>query len=147
VLADQLKIDRSLITADCGRSDFPPGPASGGSVTARFITPAIREAGAKAMEKLAEVAGRAPKNEEEWTKSVGPVGGMIEQCFGDLQKAGEMTEHDHQIGQHIRHIFVKADTFEEALEKERAAFPALLANGLTVSRIKHMIDTGKTLKN
>lgn len=89
----------------------------------------------------------SPKNEEEWTKSVGPVGGMIEQCFGDLQKAGEMTEHDHQIGQHIRHIFVKADTFEEALEKERAAFPALLANGLTVSRIKHMIDTGKPLKN
>ncbi|MBS1721774.1 MAG: enoyl-CoA hydratase/isomerase family protein [Armatimonadetes bacterium] len=95
--------------------------------------------------KLALSAVATP--EDSWSQVAGPVGGMVDQAFVDLLKKGEITEHDHAIGEHIKHILVRSNTFEEALDRERAAFEALLVQGLTVSRIKHMLETGKPLRN
>ncbi len=52
VAANYLKIDRSLVTAKMGNSDYPPGPGSGGSVTSRFTAPAVCDAAEKALTEL-----------------------------------------------------------------------------------------------
>jgi len=52
VAADHLQIPRDLITAKVGSSAYPEGPASGGSVTARSVAPAVRDAAQKALDEL-----------------------------------------------------------------------------------------------
>ncbi|MBU0638308.1 MAG: molybdopterin-dependent oxidoreductase [Planctomycetes bacterium] len=52
VCAAQLGIERKLITSDCGNSDYPPGPTSGGSMTVHSIVPAIRDAADRAAAQL-----------------------------------------------------------------------------------------------
>jgi len=66
VLADQLGVDRALITSDCGNSDYPPGPTSGGSMTAHSIAPAIRDAGDAAKAKLKELTGQDYADSNSW---------------------------------------------------------------------------------
>ncbi|MCW5937472.1 MAG: enoyl-CoA hydratase/isomerase family protein [Fimbriimonadaceae bacterium] len=84
---------------------------------------------------------------QEWAAVAGPVSGMIDQMLDNLQKAGEISEHDHNIGDRAKHVLVKSTSFENALDNERKAFDELLKEGLTVARIKHMLDTGKPLRN
>ena len=69
VLAAQLGIDRALITSDCGNSDYPPGPASGGSVTAHTIAPAIRDAADRARVQLARLTGQKPTDTASWRRA------------------------------------------------------------------------------
>ena len=88
-----------------------------------------------------------PNPETAWNEVGGPVGGMIEQAYNDLVKSGDISDHDRVVGEQLRHVFVKPKSFQEALDKERDGFEALLSQGLTVSRIKHMLETGKPLKN
>jgi 3-hydroxyacyl-CoA dehydrogenase len=88
-----------------------------------------------------------PRQEPAWAETAGPVAGMIDQAVKDLIKAGEATDHDAFIGEQIKQVFAKAHSFEAALGRERAAFEALLKEGLTVARIRHMLDTGKPLRN
>lgn len=88
-----------------------------------------------------------PSTAPGWAQVGGPVNGMVEQAFTDLLKAEQITEHDHVIGEQLKHVFVKATSFEEALAKERAAFQVLLGQGLTIARIKHMLETGRPLRN
>jgi xanthine dehydrogenase YagR molybdenum-binding subunit len=52
IVAEELSLDISQITPLIGESDFPFAPASGGSVTAASISPAIKLAVEKAREKL-----------------------------------------------------------------------------------------------
>lgn len=52
VTAWHLGLPRDLITGKVGNSNYPPGPASGGSVTSRFTAPAVRDAAQKAMERV-----------------------------------------------------------------------------------------------
>lgn len=89
----------------------------------------------------------APMPQSDWGPVAGPVAGMVEQALSEMVKSGEITDHDHTIGEHVKHILVKAGSFEEALDKERAAFESLLSSGLTMARIRHMLDTGKPLRN
>ncbi|MBS1714957.1 MAG: enoyl-CoA hydratase/isomerase family protein [Armatimonadetes bacterium] len=89
----------------------------------------------------------APQPETHWGAVTGPVGGMIEQALQDLLKAGEITEHDHTVAEQLRHVFVKSAGLDDAFAKERAAFDVLLAHGLTLARIRHMLETGKPLRN
>lgn len=57
VAAWHLGLDRKWVTGKIGVSDYPPGPASGGSVTSRFTAPAVRDAAEKALTALkAQVA-------------------------------------------------------------------------------------------
>lgn len=58
VAAWHLGLDRKWIRGKIGVSTYPPGPASGGSVTSRFAAPAVRDAAQKAVDALREVAAR-----------------------------------------------------------------------------------------
>jgi 3-hydroxyacyl-CoA dehydrogenase len=89
----------------------------------------------------------APRREPDWSAVAGPVSGMIDKTLDDLQAAGEITNHDHLIGDHIKHVLAKPTSFEDALAAERKAFAALLREGLTIARIRHMLETGKPLRN
>jgi len=66
LLASHMKIDRKLITADCGNSDYPPGPGSGGSMVSRTIALSIRDAGDKAMKELETHAPDGYKDGDSW---------------------------------------------------------------------------------
>ncbi len=70
VLADttahHLQIDRKLISADCGNSDYPAGPPSGGSVVTRTIVPAIRDAAEKAKLELEKRSGATFADTKSW---------------------------------------------------------------------------------
>ena len=59
VTAHALGIDRDMVTARVGRSTYPPGPASGGSVTAPALVPALRDAAEKLVARLVEDVARA----------------------------------------------------------------------------------------
>ncbi len=88
-----------------------------------------------------------PAGVPEWTVVAGPVLGMIERMQDELTKSGEMTAHDGVIGDRIKHAIAKAESFEDSLAKERAGFVDLLKDGMTQTRIRHMIETGKPLRN
>lgn len=83
----------------------------------------------------------------EWKSVAGPVLGMIEQMQAEQTKAGEMSSHDGLISDKIKAALVKSSSFEDALTKERSGFIELLKDGLTMARIKHMVETGKPLRN
>ncbi len=79
----------------------------------------------------------------EWKLPVGPLQGMIDEA----QKSLDFTRHDELIADKIKQIFCKSQTWTEALERERDLFIDLLQNQLTIARIKHMLESGKPLKN
>lgn len=82
-----------------------------------------------------------------WALAEGPISGMIDQFQDELTKSGVMTEYDRTIGEKIKQAICKAGSFEEALQKERAGFIELLKDGISQNRMRHMVETGKPLKN
>ena len=87
------------------------------------------------------------QGEPEWKTVAGPVAGMIEQMQAELTKKGELTGHDGLISDKIKAVLAKADSFEDALARERSGFVELMQEGLTQTRIRHMVETGRTLRN
>ena len=85
--------------------------------------------------------------EPEWKTVAGPVVGMIEQMQAELTAKGELTRHDGLISDKIKSALAKADSFEDALARERSGFVELMQDGLTQTRIRHMVETGKPLSN
>lgn len=83
----------------------------------------------------------------EWIAVEGPVTGMIDRELTSQVQAGKITEYDATIGTSIKEIFSKANSWEEGLAKEREEFLHLLKKGQTMARIKHMLETGKPLRN
>lgn len=67
VAAWHLGLDRRWFVGKLGVSDYPPGPASGGSVTSRFTAPAVRDAAQKALDQLRAGVAR------EWSLAPGAV--------------------------------------------------------------------------
>jgi xanthine dehydrogenase YagR molybdenum-binding subunit len=65
-LADHLGLDRGLMTADCGNSDYPPGPTSGGSMTVHSIVPAIRDTGDRVRQELSKLTGMSFDDTASW---------------------------------------------------------------------------------
>ena len=55
IVAEELGIPPALVTCRLGDSNFPPGPASGGSQTAPSIAPAARTAAFKAKRELLSI--------------------------------------------------------------------------------------------
>ncbi|RPI01608.1 MAG: xanthine dehydrogenase family protein molybdopterin-binding subunit [Calditrichaeota bacterium] len=55
VAAEELELDLADIKPKIGESDFPWAPASGGSVTAPSVTPAVKRAAEKAKNKLKSI--------------------------------------------------------------------------------------------
>ncbi len=82
-----------------------------------------------------------------WLDVQGPIVGMVDRQQELAEKAGSATQHDSNICYRVKHVFTKPTTFEESLVKERQEFIELLKNSLTQARIRHMIETGKPLKN
>ncbi len=83
----------------------------------------------------------------EWQSLSGPLAGMIDQLQDQAKAKGELTDHDETVGDKMKAVFAKASSFEDALAIERAGFIELCKSGLTHARIKHMIETGKPLRN
>jgi xanthine dehydrogenase YagR molybdenum-binding subunit len=75
VVAEELGVPMGSITVRLGRTEWPEGPASGGSTTVPTLMPAVRAAAFDAKKRLIAVAARA-LGVEEGTVSVetpGPV--------------------------------------------------------------------------
>ena len=82
----------------------------------------------------------------EWATVAGPFGGMMEQMEVAQREKGELTDHDLTIGSKIKQIF-RAASFEDALRLEREEFVELCGKPHTQARIRHMLETGKPLRN
>lgn len=88
-----------------------------------------------------------PRAIAHWKIMEGPIAGMIDRALNENHQRGEFTDHDIYIGQQVKEVFRKPSDFDEALRIEREAFIDLMKEGLSVARIRHMLDTGKPLKN
>lgn len=88
-----------------------------------------------------------PLETPEWISLSGPLAGMIDQLQDGAKAKGDLTDHDEVIGDKMKAVFAKATSFEDAMAVERAGFIELCKNGLTHARIKHMVDTGKPVRN
>lgn len=88
-----------------------------------------------------------PRADEDWSLVGGPTAGMIDTAQDALKTKGEISDHDEFIGDRIKHVFTKANSLEDAFAKEREQFLELCRNGVTLQRIRHMLETGKPLRN
>lgn len=88
-----------------------------------------------------------PQGVPEWKPVVGPLLGMIERMQEELVKSGEMTQHDGVIGDRIKAAIAKSTSFEDALARERAGFVELVKEGMSQARLRHMVESGKQLRN
>ncbi|MBS1705123.1 MAG: enoyl-CoA hydratase/isomerase family protein [Armatimonadetes bacterium] len=79
-----------------------------------------------------------------WKVPAGPLAGMIDD---GQSKIKDFTRYDNTIADHMKFIFCKATSWDEALALERERFITLLAEGPTQARIKHMLEHGKPLRN
>ncbi|GAB4185725.1 MAG: xanthine dehydrogenase family protein molybdopterin-binding subunit [Phycisphaeraceae bacterium] len=64
-VAHQLGVPRDVVQVRVGSSDLPPGPASGGSVTSRFVAPKALGAADQARRKIIELVA------QEWQTDPG----------------------------------------------------------------------------
>jgi xanthine dehydrogenase YagR molybdenum-binding subunit len=66
-VAHQIGIPRDHLRVKCGVSTYPPGPASGGSVTSRYVAPKALGAGQQAKEAIIDLVAK------EWGVGAGSV--------------------------------------------------------------------------
>ncbi len=88
-----------------------------------------------------------PLDPPVWAAAVGPVAGMIDRELDGLRSQGTISEYDEMIGAKIRQIVARSTGYEDALTRERAEFVDLCGRSLTQARIRHMLETGKPLRN
>ncbi len=88
-----------------------------------------------------------PTARPEVSTAVGPLSGMIDRLLESSLSRGDFSKYDEQLGQKMKLIFSKAQTYEECLTKERNEFLDLCTKALTVARINHMLENGKPLRN
>ena len=79
--------------------------------------------------------------------------GNLRYALFAFQEAGQASDHDVVIGNHVAHILCGGDgpprtvTEQDILDLEREAFLSLLGTPETQARIAHMLKTGKPLRN
>lgn len=88
-----------------------------------------------------------PVTRPAWAEVVGPVVGMVDRAMDELVKAKEAAPYDAEICDKLKLILAKGLSFEDALTRERTAFLELCREGLSLARMKHMLETGKPLRN
>ncbi len=88
-----------------------------------------------------------PSNRPTWHTPEGPLSGMIDREIEESRKQGLISDHDKTIGDKIRTIFAKAQSFEDALRLERSEFIDLCKKALSQARVHHMVETNKPLRN
>ena len=77
----------------------------------------------------------------------GPLVGIIDRGLSDRQNRGFLTAHDVTVGHRLRQVIARAATYEECVERERLETVELGAKAHTQARFRHMIETGKPLRN
>lgn len=82
-----------------------------------------------------------------WTAPDGPLGGMVDRLQQEAHSKGEATDYDLIIGDKIKGVFAKSEHYQDALLRERSGFVELCGRAPTLARIKHMLETGKPLRN
>jgi 3-hydroxyacyl-CoA dehydrogenase len=88
-----------------------------------------------------------PRAQEIWTASLGPLVGMLDEGVSKLKGSGSFSDYDELIAGKLRQIVARSTSYSDALSRERAEFVDLCGRTLTQTRIKHMIDQGKPLRN
>jgi len=88
-----------------------------------------------------------PTSLQTWVNPEGPVNGMVDRAQEELIAKGELSEFDEIIGDKLKMVCGKSQSFEQALGLERQEFEELCRQPLTHARIKHMLETGKPLRN
>jgi 3-hydroxyacyl-CoA dehydrogenase len=89
----------------------------------------------------------APKDGAVWALPQGPLTGMLDRAQDELKAKGLISDHDELIGDKIKAVFARPTSFEDALARERDVFLELCQKALTQARIRHMLETGKPLRN
>lgn len=82
-----------------------------------------------------------------WTNPEGPLTGMIDRLNSEAKSRGGLSDYDGLIGDKIKAVFVRPANYMDALAKEREEFIDLCGRPFTHARIKHMLETGKPLRN
>jgi 3-hydroxyacyl-CoA dehydrogenase len=82
-----------------------------------------------------------------WLAPPGPARGMIEDEIAKLRSAGTLAEYGAQLAEEVKHVFIRAKSYEHSLELERETFLRVLGRPQTILRIRHFLDTGKALHN
>ena len=77
----------------------------------------------------------------------GPLVGLIDRGLAERRARGGLTDYDVTVGQRIRQILARTDDYESCLDLERRESIELGAKALTQARIRHVIETGKALRN
>jgi 3-hydroxyacyl-CoA dehydrogenase len=82
-----------------------------------------------------------------WSETVGPVAGMIDRELERLRSQGAISEYDEMIGGKIRQIMARSTGYEDALSRERDEFLDLCGRSMTQARVRHMLESGRPLRN
>ncbi len=77
----------------------------------------------------------------------GPLVGLIDRALAERRQRGGLTDYDVTIGQRVRQILARTADYEECLELERRESLDLGAKALTQARLRHVLDTGRALRN
>ncbi len=88
-----------------------------------------------------------PTQRPVWSKEAMPLLGMIDRELDQAEGRDELSEFDVTIGHKVKQVFVKATGYEDAVLRERIEFLDLCTKSFTHARIKHMLETGKPLRN
>ena len=89
----------------------------------------------------------SPGQRPEWRVESAQLTGMIDRALEIGQERGQFTEYDASIGHKIKQIFSRSPGYAEAISRERQEFLDLCAKSYTESRLRHMVENGKPLRN
>jgi 3-hydroxyacyl-CoA dehydrogenase len=88
-----------------------------------------------------------PRERADWKTVSRAILGMVDEAQNKKKSEGLMTDYDEHIGDLLKNMMVKAESYEQAVEWERDRFLQLCKRPETKLRIEHMLRTGKPLRN
>jgi 3-hydroxyacyl-CoA dehydrogenase len=111
----------------------------------------LADAKAKALQLAANYTPPEPRT----VKLPGPAGRVgLKMAVEGFAKRGIATPHDVTVADHLAMVLTGGDTDlidevkeTELMDLERQAFMTLIRTKESLARIKHIIDTGKPLRN
>src|SRR5437867_3617901 len=113
----------------------------------------IGEAKAKVLERVAQ--GYQPRPQRSDIPAIGESGvAQFKLILHQMRVAGQISEHDHHIGVQLASILCGGDltslhfvSEQYIMDLEREVFLRLCGEPKSLDRIKHMLKTGKPLRN
>lgn len=88
-----------------------------------------------------------PEPRPEWKSVSRTILGMVDEAQNKKKADGLMSDYDEHIGDLLKNMMVKAESYEQAVQWERERFLQLCKRPETKQRIEHMLRTGKPLRN